>query len=347
MPTGEDCYRFSPKLSAVLEFDIVVPTVGRPSLLSLLEALDQGAGPLPGTIYLVDDRKSPDHIPLDLSRFSEEFTSRIRLVASGRKGPAAARNVGWRASRAEWVVFLDDDVVPTPTWKEDLVADLDDLPSGVAGSQGNITVPLPSDRRPTDWERNVASLESGKWITADMAYRREVLEEVGGFDERFVRAYREDSDLALRVRGAGYALVVGRRRSIHPILSASPWVSVRRQVGNADDVLMSALHGDWDSKQRRRGRKRTHVLTTIAGVTFLAALALRRRPVASVAGLAWAASTAKFAWARISPGPHDLKEIATMVLTSIAIPPAATAWLAIGLARRRRLLMKPAGASRA
>ena len=44
-----------------------------------------------------------------------------------------------------------------------------------------------------------------------MAYRRTALEAVGGFDERFPRAFREDADLALRVRarrlapGAGAA----------------------------------------------------------------------------------------------------------------------------------------------
>ena len=329
----------------MLQFDLVIPTLGRPSLVILLRALDQGSGPLPGAIFIVDDHSDSGR-SLDLSYLTEELSARIQLLATGRKGPAAARNEGWRASKAEWVAFVDDDVVPTPTWRDDLEADLTDLPPGVAGSQGNITVPLPTDRRPTDWERNVASLESGEWITADMAYRRAVLEEVGGFDERFVRAYREDSDLALRVRRAGYALVVGERRSIHPVLPAGPWVSVRLQAGNADDVLMNALHGDWDPEQRRGGRKRMHVLTTTAGVTCLAALALRRRGVASAAGLAWAASTARFAWARIAPGPRDLKEIATMVVTSIAIPPVATVWMAIGLARRRPLVTKGAGASR-
>ena len=59
-------------------------------------------------------------------------------------------------------------------------------------------VPLPTDRRPTDWERNTAGLAGASWITADMAYRRTALEAVNGFDERFPRAYREDADLALR-----------------------------------------------------------------------------------------------------------------------------------------------------
>ncbi len=330
----------------MVDYDIVIPTVGRPSLLTLLRALDDGPGPLPGAIFIVDDRKDSAGISLEPDDFSDAFAARVRVLTTGGRGPAAARNAGWRASRAEWVAFLDDDVVPTPTWKEDLARDLADLPVAVAGSQGNITVPLPLDRPPTDWERNVGSLESGEWITADMAYRTEVLDEVGGFDERFVRAYREDSDLALRVRRGGYALVRGRRRSIHPVLRTSPWVSVRRQAGNADDVLMKALHGDWDPQQRRRGRRRRHLLITAAGVSSLATVALRRPRVAWLCGLAWGVGTAELAWARISPGPRDPKEIATMVATSIAIPPAATAWWAVGLARRRALLADTARAPR-
>ena len=61
----------------------------------------------------------------------------------------------------------------------------------ISGIQGRIVVPV--GERPTDWERNVAGLQDAQWATADMAYRREALAQVGGFDERFPRAYREDA----------------------------------------------------------------------------------------------------------------------------------------------------------
>jgi GT2 family glycosyltransferase len=78
----------------------------------------------------------------------------------------------------------------------------------VAATQGRVQVPLPTARRPTDWERSTAGLVTAPWITADMTYRRSALSAVGGFDERFPRAFREDSDLALRVQAAGGRLVV-------------------------------------------------------------------------------------------------------------------------------------------
>ncbi|MEU4428064.1 transferase, partial [Actinoplanes sp. NPDC024001] len=49
---------------------------------------------------------------------------------------------------------------------------------------------------------------------------------------------------------------------------------------------------------------------------------------AGAAAAAWAAGTAEFAAARIVPGPRDPREVTTMLVTSVAIPPAAvTHWL--------------------
>src|SRR5205807_4271259 len=90
----------------------------------------------------------------------------VVVIPSRGRGPAAARNAGWVASSAEWVVFLDDDVVPTRAWLSDLTDDLATVAPAVGASQGRITVPLPA--APSDWERNVAGLEAAQWATADM-----------------------------------------------------------------------------------------------------------------------------------------------------------------------------------
>jgi histidinol-phosphate phosphatase family protein len=200
-------------------------------------------------------------------------------------------------------------------------------------------VPLPAGRRPTDWERNVAGLERARWATADMAFRRCALHAVGGFDERFPRAYREDADLALRLRAARYELVAGDREVRHPVPSADRWVSVRKQAGNADDALMGALHGrGWRGRaDAPPGRLPLHVLTTALGAGALTAAALGRSRAAAALGAGWLGATAQFALARIAPGPRTADETATMLATSALIPPAATAHRAAGWARARRL----------
>src|SRR5215208_2247409 len=120
---------------------VVVPTVGRPSLDVLLDALAAAPGPRPAELILVDDR--PTGTPLRPERAG---LPPVRVVRGGG-GPARARNLGWRTARTEWIAFLDDDVVPDPDWYQRLEKDLADLAPDVAGSQGRVRVPLPEGRR--------------------------------------------------------------------------------------------------------------------------------------------------------------------------------------------------------
>src|SRR3954468_2307778 len=316
------------------ECAVVVPTIGRPSLDVLLDALAAAPGPRPAELILVDDR--PTGSPL---RPERPGLPPVRVVRTGGGGPARARNLGWRTARTEWIAFLDDDVVPDPDWYERLARDLAELPSDVAGSQGRVRVPLPEDRRPTDWERGTAGLARSSWITADLAYRRDVLAAVGGFDERFPRAFREDSDLALRVMDTGARLVRGQRRVTHPVRPVDRWISLRTQAGNADDVLMRRLHGrGWrDRADAPLGRRPQHLAVTAAGTAALA-LALARRPrAAALAALGWLAGTAEFAWRRIGPGPRDRAEVTTMLATSAATPSLASWHWLRGVVQHRRV----------
>jgi glycosyltransferase involved in cell wall biosynthesis len=143
-------------------WSVVVPTVGRPSLARLLRSVD-AQQVQPELVVVVDDRR-PGAPPLRLAA----VRAPVRVVRTGGRGPAAARNAGWRTTRTPWVAFLDDDVELPASWSADLVRDLA-VDVRVGAVQGRIRVPLPTDRRPTDWERSTAGLESALWATADMA----------------------------------------------------------------------------------------------------------------------------------------------------------------------------------
>ncbi len=345
-----------PTRPAGVEHTVVIPTIGRPCLRRCLRALaasvGRGEGLAPAAVLVVDDRgpdaaAGPLAIPLEVAA---AFGGRLRTIASHGRGPAAARNVGWRRARTPWVVFLDDDVVTTPDWAARLAADLAgaDAASGqaadaasagapVGGVQGRLVVPLPEGRKPTDWERVTAGLASAAWATADMAYLRAALDRVGGFDERFTRAYREDADLALRVRRAGFTLRRGERVTTHPVRPASRWVSVSAQRGNADDALMRALHGPaWRrAAQVPGGRRPRHLALVGAAVVAACAAGARRRGLALLGAGAWLAGTAEFAAARLRPGPGTPAEVGVMLATSVVIPPAAVYHWGVGLLRHR------------
>jgi len=347
-----------------LRYAVVIPTIGRSRLAELVTAVD--GDPAPSCIVIADDRRNAASA-LDLP----PTMAPLVVVRSYGRGPAAARNAGWRAADADWIAFLDDDVAIPVDWCRRLVRDLEALPDNIAASQAWIYVPAPDGRRPTDAERRTLGLSGAPWITADMAYRRAALVKTGGFDERLPRAFREDSDLALRTVRSGYGITWGERVTTHPLALSGSWrKSLEDQAGNADNALLRAKYGRrWRSLiGTTPGRTGRHLLATAVAITSFLGFALSlwkrrgvrpstssghigtgsghietgsgRMGIAAVAGIVWAGLTAEFAARRILAGPRTAREISTMLVTSVLIPP-----LAVAHRLRREVRVRLAGPS--
>ncbi|WP_237111271.1 glycosyltransferase family 2 protein [Mycobacteroides abscessus] len=100
-----------------MDCSIVIPTIGRASLTQLMTALTRPAREqVP--VFLVDDR------PLPTTPLATPPGLPVTVLHSGGRGPAGARNVGWRAAATRWVCFVDDDVVPEAEWLDALSGDL-------------------------------------------------------------------------------------------------------------------------------------------------------------------------------------------------------------------------------
>ena len=69
-------------------FDVVIPSAGRASLELTLLALASGPGPSPRSV-VVDDHGGVSQLP------------GVTVLRTARRGPAAARNAGWRHARAQ------------------------------------------------------------------------------------------------------------------------------------------------------------------------------------------------------------------------------------------------------
>jgi GT2 family glycosyltransferase len=119
------------------------------------------------------------------------------------RGPAAARNAGWREARAPVVAFTDDDCVATPGWLEAALEALDGSEARVV--QGR-TDPMPQELdREGPFSRTLRVRSLGPFYqTCNVIYPRSLLERVGGFDEEtFTVPGGEDCDLAWRCFAAG------------------------------------------------------------------------------------------------------------------------------------------------
>lgn len=187
---------------------VVIPTYNRPDTLArLLDALER-CSPVRGgvEIVVVDDGSTVEIGPVVARHPS------VRLVEQANAGPATARNRGWRATTAPIVAFTDDDTVPEPDWLVELVQAFVDSPATDAIG-GRIVALAPG--RFAGFVQAEALVGHGvrsdgvrHLVAANVAYRRSVLEQLGGFDERFRGASGEDTDLTLRALAAGHRLAV-------------------------------------------------------------------------------------------------------------------------------------------
>ena len=312
---------------------VVVPTHGRPVLLSrCLEAL--AAQSLPRVDYEVivvsDGPDARTRAALERSACAVRY-----LALPQRGGPAAARNAGWRAALGDIVAFTDDDTVPSRDW---LRAGLAELDSGCDAVAGRVVMPMPP--RPSDYERDAARLADAEFVTANCFVRVAMLQAVGGFDERFELAWREDSDLhfALLTRGAAVRRAP-RALVVHPVRAARWGVSLVQQRKIVFDALLYRKHRRLYRQRIRRRPRLDYYAVVAALLAAIAALAAEATAVAIAAAAVWLGLTLRLAARRLAGTRRTWRHVAEMLVTSAAIPPLAVFWRIVGAARYRVVLL--------
>lgn len=172
-------------------------------------------------IILVDNGSADDSV----SFIRKNYFDFVRIISSPKNiGFAKANNIGIQASHGKYVVLLNNDTTVEQNWLKALVeaVETDDqigmcaskilfmhdhktidstglciYPDGTSKQRGW----LEEDQGQFDNKRDVL-LPSG----CAALYRRNMLEQIGYFDERFF-AYCEDTDLGIRARFAGWQCV--------------------------------------------------------------------------------------------------------------------------------------------
>lgn len=145
----------------------------------------------------------------------------VRVLEMGENlGAPAARNRGLAVASGERVLFCDNDVLFTPRWHEILVGHLEAWPDiGMVGPVSDYVVDAQKAARPPAEGEELdayatalhAELRGRHAYTTQLILyfilaRREVIEQIGGIDERFGRWGWEDNDWSLRARIAGWQL---------------------------------------------------------------------------------------------------------------------------------------------
>lgn len=320
--------------SRSIDVSVVVPTCGRPVLLNrCLDALTrQSIDPVRYEIIVVDDAPSPvtrDAVHGWAARMAARGLQIHYLPSSGPHGPAAARNKGWQAARAGIIAFTDDDTTPDPRW---LAAGLDAFDRGADVVWGRTVMPL--HRKPTEYERDTKELETTEFVAANCLCRTSALKQVGGFDERFSLAWRDDADLYFRLLREGVDVRhVPEALVIHPVRAAHWGVSLSQQKKVVFDVLLYKKHPALYRKKMRPQARFDYYVTVLFLLMAISGLWLAVPAVAVSGGVLWLGMTARLCASRLHGTVTTPSHVVEMVVTSAMIPPVAVFWRIVGMVR--------------
>lgn len=161
------------------------------------------------------------------------------LIEAEDKGVAYGRNLGIKESSGDVIAFIDDDCLAREDWLEKGLKELEK--NNWAGVEGQVE---------DDSDRIDEWMESDIWgfVTANIFYRKDVLEEVGLFDERFrPPILREDTDLAWSVLELGEE--IGSSEDV--VVDHIGGESTKDRKMNISDVLLEKKHPEKFAKMSR------------------------------------------------------------------------------------------------
>lgn len=328
-----------------IDVSVVIPTYKRMGLLyQCLSALDrQDFDPRRMEVIVVTD--GPDLDTYWLMEGAMEGGPCFRCYSlTQKKGPAAARNLGWQLAAGKLILFTDDDCLPEPNWVRSYWeaysrhAGLHAVQDHVA-FKGSVIVPFP-ERRPTDYEKNVARLETAEFVTANCACPRTLLFDIGGFDESFTMAWREDSDLQFKLLERETPVItVAKARVVHPVRKGFWGISLKEQKKSFFDALLYKKHPELFRKRiyaQPVWRYYFMILLFLSSVALLLAGAVT---AGIAAGVFWLLLSLDFSRKRLAGTSRSFLHVTEMLVTSMIIPFLSVYWRVYGAVRYKTFFL--------
>lgn len=169
---------------------------------------------------------------------------------------SVSRNVGVKHAAGDIIAFIDDDAVPEPRWLEDLVKAYDDPAVGAAGGHvynhdgsdfqfcyaviDKWGYPQTSSEKPYDHNEPRAHFYNIN-IGTNASYRREMLVEVGGFDEE-IEYYHDESDVCVRLINRGYKVAQLSNAYVHHKMAPSSRRDSAKRVTVWDAIVKNSIY---------------------------------------------------------------------------------------------------------
>ncbi|BAU55379.1 GalNAc(5)-diNAcBac-PP-undecaprenol beta-1,3-glucosyltransferase [Mucilaginibacter gotjawali] len=203
---------------------VIIPTYNRNDLLSnCLNCLAPEVQLLSLNDYEVI--VSDDNTDSQTKKLIEDSFPWVKWVEGPKMGPAANRNNGVKVAQGEWLLFTDDDCLPTDRW---ISAYSNEIKSGAAKVLEGLT-DAERPRKRFD-EESPLNLHGGCLWSCNFAIEKKLFYEVGCFDEEFPFAAMEDLDFHRRVKSKEKIVFVPGAKVIHPWRIVKPFKGYKKWI---------------------------------------------------------------------------------------------------------------------
>lgn len=222
-----------------------------------------------------------------LAEFVDSSGLDSRVVDEPRIGLSVARNTGWRLASGQVVAFTDDDCYPRPDYLKQLRVCFGEAEADQSYLGGRVLLfdrnDAPITIQPLEQRVEISPrsfLQTGLLHGANMALRREVLERVGGFDEKLGAGTDvhcgEDTDILARASALGLRGAYDPRPVVFHHHRRSRPEDVKRLLEKYD-IGRGAYYAKSLMDRRMRGNYFWPVLRKIGGNIWRCDFAVMRR----------------------------------------------------------------------
>jgi glycosyltransferase involved in cell wall biosynthesis len=319
------------------KISVVIPTYNRQKLLiDCLHSLHQQT--LNANLFeviIVSDGRD-DETAKALKHWQRRKLNIKYLSTVEKKGPAAARNLGWLSAKSPLIAFTDDDCRPSPNWLETMLKQADGY--ALIALTGKTVVPLP--KSPTDFAMNTAGLEHAEFITANCACSKAALLATGGFDERFTLAWREDSDLHFKLLAHQIPIIKANNAIVvHPVREA-PWgICIKEQRKAVFEALLFHKYPSLYLKKIGFAPIWNYYLINLLWITILLSALNGQLLITKIATIALGFLLIAFTAKRLKKTRKSARHVLEMLSTSFIIPTLSIYWRLYGAIKYRVLFI--------
>jgi glycosyltransferase involved in cell wall biosynthesis len=324
-----------------MKVSVVIPTYKRPELLfkCLIKLCEQNFSKQWYEVIVITD--GADIETESIVNLMLQQCDDFNFYCFGldeKKGPAAARNKGASLAKGELILFTDDDCLPHKNWIENFWNAYVINKKELVAFTGRTIVPHAD--APTDYEKNVAHLETAEFITANCACTKTTFNAVRGFDEDFPIAWREDSDFHFRLLSNNVPIIKVEDAMVeHPVRAAYWGISIKEQKKSMFNALLYKKHPTLYKEKISSHAVRMYYAMIVLFVIFIASIFYAKPFFSTASFLLWLLLVLIFTEKRLKGTSKKISHVAEMFATSVIIPFLSVYWTLYGSVKFKTFLL--------